>query len=204
MISFDLRAAIISGDMQQRNRAYSILWRDEMVRNKIKAWATDYRLQEMEPDDILQEALLKLDTLVLEGIFQGKSKITTFLLGIALNMIRDKTRLVKRHFFKGILTDNDCPDAETVADQLLYQEDREARQELDREVALLTQQLEPECQEALRLQYYEKMCMKEIAPLIGEKNDKQAKKKASECRKALRALCQRSATVQRLTAYLDI
>lgn len=202
--SLDLRAAILSGDLEKRNFAYQQLWQNEVVKNTIKRWVKSYSPKGVDAEDILQEALLKLDALVLDGTFQGRSAITTFLLGIALNMIRDKARLVKRYYFKGIITDNDCPDPETVADQLLHYEEEDARMKLERELERLTLELREECRTALRMQYYENRCMKEIAVSVNVKNSDQAKKLASVCRQQLRRLCEQSPVIQNLLQYLYV
>ena len=202
-MQFDIKSAILSGDPVARNKAYSLLLNDAMILNKIKSWANTYRLTSMEPDDVLQEAIIKMDGLLLDGVFQGKSKLTTFLLGIAFNIIRDTTGLKKRFQLKGVLTDNDCPDPETVADQLLLIEETAQQMELQAEVERLTLQLRRECQDALQLQYRENKSMKEIAPIVNVKNSDQAKKLLSVCRQQLRTLCEKSPIVQRLKHYLQ-
>ncbi len=53
--------AVRSGDLAQRNRAFRSLYENRMVIATIADWVKFYKLAKLEPEDILQEGILKFD-----------------------------------------------------------------------------------------------------------------------------------------------
>ncbi len=182
----DLAQAIRSGDPARRNQAFKQLYLSPAVNGKLREWANTYNLRNQDPDDVLQEALILLDKLVCEGGFRAESKVETFLLGICRNMIRDNAKKVQRVVLKETLPETVPDSAEGLADHLELQELTEAGSRRDAALGSALAQLTEKCRDALRLYYYERRSMAEIAEARELANEKQAKKAVHRCREQLR------------------
>ncbi len=190
---------ILSQKEEERNAALKSLYMNPMINAKVKAWSKLYNLTQAEPDDILQEAIIMLDEKIRKGSFLGKSKVTTFLLGICHNMIRDKVRRVNRVILKPEFNDSEQMPESQFYDQLELVETSEWESERDRTLEQLLNGLDSKCREALKSYYFLRMSMAQIAERRGLKNAVQAKKAVHRCRMKLRDLIQSSpALLQKL------
>ncbi len=180
---------IRSNDPKQRNEALKQLYMDQVITLKVKELAQIYGSAKQEADDILQEGIILMDELVRSGKFQGQSKVRTFLIGICKNLIRNQSRKVSRIVLKEEIKDYERNEAEVSPEDLIVLEESTDEQ-LSRDKLLrnLLHNLTENCQEVLRLYYYEAKNMTQVADERGLKNAKQAKKAASRCRQQLRKL----------------
>lgn len=206
--SINLVADIKSGDAIRRNKAYATIYNNSTVRGKIIKMANESELYRLEPDDLLQDAILELDRKILDGTFRGESTVITFLIGICKYMIWDlkKNKTSKKVVYKGVFTDADCGSPEAVSNRFLGEfedplqlaERQQIESEIEVENGLLVTKLREECQKALKLKYLDGWKMREIAPEVNVKNENQAKKLIDRCRQQLRDLCKESPVMRRL------
>ena len=181
----ELIQKIRSTDISARNAALKFLYN----KNEVK-----YTLQDLvrqanyrpDADDILQEAMILLDEIVREGRFQGNSSLTTFLLGICKNLIRNKIRTAERLVLQEEITDSTMTEKQPDAHRIMELSETEAiRDEILRG---LLAQLTTGCQEAFKLYYYEACNMAQVAIERGLKNANQAGKTIDRCRGQLREM----------------
>lgn len=180
--------AVRSGDLAQRNRAFRSLYENRMVIATIADWVRFHKLTKHEPEDILQEGILKFDVLIREGVFRGESKVETFLLGICKNLIRDGVRTRSKVTLKSQITESDCPDADAVADRLVLVEQSQAENRRDELLHESIENLRDNCQDALKTYYFQEKSMADVAERRGLANADQAKKLVHRCRQYLRDL----------------
>ena len=179
--------ALLSRDPNERNAALRQLYDHPTVRPKVSYWLSQYDRVRLEADDIIQEAIVLLYDMVLEGRFRAESNLVTFLLGICRNLIRNNGKKVQRITLSGELPDD--PSEDDAADHhLRLEESTEAEDQRDRLLREAIGQLKENCRDTLRLYYYEQYSMARIAELRGLKNANQAKKLADRCRQYLRRL----------------
>lgn len=192
----DLTESILSNDPQRQNRALKSLYMNPMVNAKVKDWAKLYNLRDKMPDDVLQEAMVLLYDMVLDGRFRGASKVETFLLGICKNLIRDSVKKVSRVQWKDSFTDAELRSEDEAADQILLVEQAEGERHRDDELGKAIGQLTANCQDSLKLYYYHNKSMTEIAEARQLANAEQAKKAVHRCRESLRNLISANAGLQ--------
>lgn len=131
-----------------------------------------------EAQDIFQEGVIALFNNVVDGKFKGESAVGTYLFSICKNMwLRHLQR-------KSRMSSGEVP--ESVEDKnpfstLKHSEHREL-------VAQLVASLGEQCQEILRLYYFERRSMGEVADMTGFKDEQNARNKKYKCMKALKEL----------------
>ncbi len=191
----EIRDALQSSDANRRNRAFKSLYMSQKVNATVRDWAQFYNLRSMTTDDVLQEAIIKLDEMIRTGKFRFEAQVSTFLLGICKNVIRDSVKKVQRVVFKEEIRDADLADAEHMADSILIEEATEATERRDDALTGSMRELGEGCEEALKLYYVEKMSMAQLAE-TAEKSSlssaDQAKKKVHRCRERLREAIQKN------------
>jgi RNA polymerase sigma factor (sigma-70 family) len=185
----ELLKAIRSGQDGQRNQAYRQLYMNQALNNKVKAMVADYRLTSKTFDDVLQEGIILLDKLITEGKFEGRSKVTTFLVAVCRNIIRDANKKVDRIQLKETIQDADLKklDEENLPELELAELNEEEKQR-DRTLNQVLGSLTEKCRQALTLYYYDNKNMEQIADQADLANKNQAKKKVHTCREQLRKL----------------
>ena len=193
---------ILSQNTKERNAVFRNLYLNPMINAKVKSWAKTYNLTQSDPDDILQEAIVLLDEKVRSGAFRGNSKVTTFLLGICHNMIRDRVKRVNRVVLKGEFLDAEQLTEAEFFDHMELSEETEWERQRDQTLRKLLQDLDDKCREALKNYYFLRMTMGQIAEKRGLKNAVQAKKAVHRCRQKLRKLIETNPDLTRkLKAY---
>lgn len=197
----DLSEALRSPDPVRRNAAFRSLYGSTKIKATLRDWAGLYNLRSMTTDDVLQEAIILLDSLIRAGRFRAESRVDTFLLGICKNIIRDSVKKVQRVVFKETLTDADLADVEKVADSLLLEEASQATETRDSELEKAVKSLGDGCEEALKLYYFENQNMAQVAENAQKStlsNADQAKKKVFRCRERLREAIIQNPILQKL------
>lgn len=194
----DLTESILSNDPHRQNKALKSLYMNPMVNAKVKDWAKLYNLRDKTPDDVLQEAMVLLYDMVLDGRFRGSSKVETFLLGICKNLIRDSVKKVSRIQWKESFTDAELKSEDEAADQVLLTEQTAEERRRDEALESVLGQLTANCRESLKLYYYQNKSMTEIAEARQLANAEQAKKAVHRCRESLRTLVSGNAGLQHI------
>ncbi len=179
---------IAGDDIHKRNRALKTLYNDPVVLNKIKAMVGDYNLTRKTPDDILQEGIILLDSIIRKGNFKGESKVTTFLLAICRNLIRDANKKVERIEWRETIQDHDLKkmdeDGHLPGIELRELDDEEKKR--DNALFSVLKEMSENCREALIGYYFKNMTMDQLAAARGLANKDQAKKAVYRCRNRMR------------------
>jgi len=184
-----LLAAILSGHMQQRNLAYSQLYQDQTVRNKLRSWGPVYGIDDSGLEDALQESILRLDSMILDGKFRAESSVPTFLLSIVRNLLREKARSKGNvQYAEDVGNNLGASESEYPDGHIFIQEATEAEQKRDQILRALLEQLKDNCKSLLASFYYLEKSLAQIATELGLANANQAKKAAFRCRQQLRRL----------------
>jgi RNA polymerase sigma factor (sigma-70 family) len=182
-----LLSAILSGDILQRNQAYRQLYLDQTIKGKVWSMAANYGLNDAETEDLFQEAIIQLDSIILEGRFRNESSVPTFFIAVVRNKMRDKVKAGgKLTSFDEIKNDSsEFNDPEFI---LTTQEKTVEAQHRDSILKTLLEKIKADCRQLLSRYYYQGMSMAQIATEQGLANSNQAKKAAFRCRQQLREL----------------
>lgn len=181
---------LLSDDPRQRNRALRALYDHPTVRPKVASWLQQYDRVRLQADDIIQEAIILLFDMILEGRFREESKLVTFLLGICRNLIRNNGKKVNRIDLVSELPDHSTEWDDSADQAIVLAEATVAENQRDDLLRKAIGQLKDNCQETLTLFYYKEYSMARIAEIRGLKNANQAKKLADRCRQYLRRIIQ--------------
>lgn len=179
---------IRSGDPRRRDRVLRSLYEHPTVAPKVRSWLKQYGAAGQRAEDIIQEAVLLLYEKVLDRQFAAKSALTTFLLGIAFNLIRNQGRKVERVDFLPEYDTLDVADLEHPEQQMILVEATAASERRDHLLRRAIEELKESCREALRLYYFKEKSTAEVAEARNLKNANQGKKLLSRCRQRLRTL----------------
>ena len=183
----ELIADIGSHDVAARNNALKMLYLDKVVNGTIARMISDYNSRQ-EADDVLQEAIILLDEMIRSGRFRGDSKLSSFLIGIAKNIIRNNMRNADKVVYKEEITENSSETEDSPEDHLLVQERSENEQKRDQLLRDALGELTARCRDVLTLYYFKSYSMAQIAEERRLSNAAQAKKDAYDCRQSLRSL----------------
>ncbi|NJL75431.1 MAG: sigma-70 family RNA polymerase sigma factor [Saprospiraceae bacterium] len=170
------------------NAALRQLYLDKMIIAKVRNLISMFGNSKIDADDILQEGIMLLYDLIREGKFQQKSNVSTFLIGICKNLIRNYGKKVDRIVLNEEIKDDATLDneAQNPEAQFLLLERSEEAIVRDRILGQLLETLTENCKAVLTLYYFHAKNMTQIAEERRLKNANMAKKAASRCREQLR------------------
>ena len=179
---------IAGEDINKRNRALKTLYNDPVILNKVKALVHDYNLTRKTPDDILQEGIILLDSIIRKGAFKGESKVSTFLLSICRNLIRDANKKVERIEWRETIQDHDLKkmDEEGHLPGIELREMDDEEKQRDKALQQVLGEMSENCREAIMGYYFKNMTMDQLADARGLANKEQAKKAVYRCRNRMR------------------
>ncbi len=130
---------------------------------------------EEEAKEVLQTAIIVLYERIKKGGFELKAKLSTFLFSVAknqwYNQLKENGKTVSSNEF-------------SQAAELSYEikiDNYDANAERKKWVVSLMNQLKPDCKEVLVYSVYQKYSMKEIAEMMGFKNEQIARNKKAKC-----------------------
>lgn len=174
----DILQWVQGDDLKKRDEAFVFLYRQYYP--VIMKFIVQNRGTETDAKDIFQDGLIVLHNQIVQGAFQGKSTIKTYLYSICRNLWLKKLS-------RGKVT------TELIDNQEYIETDQNAIQNLigtEREqyVEEVLQQLGEECNQILKLFYYEKLSMKKIMETLQLASEQVAKNKKMKCLKKLRTL----------------
>lgn len=182
----DLQEALFSNDSRAFNEGLKSLYLDPKINAKINEWCKYRNVKNKEPDDILQEGIMILVENIQNGKFRGDSKVNTYLLGICKFLILGSAKKKDIISLQGHFQEGDEKVAIPMYDHFEEIEQTEAEQTRDTTLMEIIEKMDEKCQTALKLFYYEKLKMAEIAIKRELKNAQQAKKAVGRCRDKLR------------------
>lgn len=183
----ELIADIGSNDVAARNNALKILYLDQVANATIARMIADYNSR-LDADDVLQDAVILLDEMIRSGRFRGESKLSSFLIGIAKNIIRNGMRNADKVVYKEEVSENNSESESSPEDFLLVQERGENEQKRDQLLRDALGELTARCQDVLHLYYFKSYSMAQIAEERKLSSAAQAKKDAYDCRQMLKTL----------------
>lgn len=183
----ELIVDIAGHDAVARNNALKMLYLDKVVNATIARIIADYNSR-LDADDVLQDAVILLDEMIRSGRFRGDSKLSSFLIGIAKNIIRNGLRNADKVVYKEEITENSSETEDSPEDYLLVQERSENEQKRDQLLHDALGELTARCREVITLYYFKSYSMAQIAEERKLSSAKQAKKDAHDCRQMLKTL----------------
>lgn len=133
-----------------------------------------YKATENQIQEIFNDSLVLLIEKTNEADFHLNSKLTTFLIGIALNKLRNIQRKENRSS-QFIQFSSDIPDT-----NLSFEFDDEKEEKLTIIDSILDT-IQDRCKQILRLFYYEKKSMQEISALMNFSSMQSAKTQKYKC-----------------------
>lgn len=145
-----------------------------------KAILLKAKAEKSDIDDAIMDAIVILDNSIRNRLFQSKSSLKNYFIGICKNRIRDNKRSTKRIDWTDDNLKMDGVDMETPETRRLKEEELKVLYEV-------VNQLEKRCKEVIIL-FINRYSYKEIAEKIGLNNDGAARQLSFRCRKRLREL----------------
>lgn len=134
-----------------------------------------------DSEDVFQEALIILYEKVRQPGFVLDGRLSGFLLGISKNIWLKKLRRLRQ---QNQIVQSSRAVTIQVAEEPLHYELPESRAQLMKLLSMLNE----DCRTILRLYYFERLSMAEIAKRMGYNNAQVAKNKKSRCMQLLRQL----------------
>lgn len=190
----EMLEAMRGNNPQAHNAALRQLYDSPVVNAKVHEMVHTFSYK-ADADEVLQNGIILLNDMVRDGRFRGEAAITTFLISVCRNLIRNQARSTERVTLKEEVKETDITDGylsnpenepfgiEELSDDLLKR---------DNLLRGLIGQLRERCQEVLHLFYFTTMNRQEIADAIGLKDVAQVSTNANKCRNELRALIEQT------------
>ena len=149
-----------------RNKAVNQLY--SLCFDSVKYFIVNNSGNTQDAEDIFQEGLLALYNRLIEGKFQGKSTLKTYLFSICKYLWINKLRTINRVSVNSLENVMELPNEEfhsvdTVSLEKIFS------------------QLRGECQEILKLFYFESMSMEQIKSVFNLGSTQAAKNKKHRC-----------------------
>jgi RNA polymerase sigma factor (sigma-70 family) len=186
----EMLEAMRGNNQQAHNAALRQLYDSSVVNAKIQEMVHTYSYK-ADADDVLQNGIILLNDMVRDGRFRGEAAITTFLISVCRNLIRNQARAAERVTLKEEVKESDItagyldnPENEPFGIEELGAD----LQKRDKILRGLIAQLRERCQEVLHLFYFTALNREEMAAEIGLKDAAQVSTNANKCRNKLRIL----------------
>lgn len=166
------------GDQSSINRALAYL--HQQIYRQVANFMTKHQGTANDTEDIFQDSLLAFYKLARKGALKKNTNVEAYLFTICKNLWFLQLR--KR---KDTIALEDLPFDTTVAEVTLFSL---VQKEEQVKVRKLISKIGSDCQKVLRLYYYQKFRMKEIAERMNYSSEQVAKNKKSGCLKKLKDL----------------
>ena len=190
----EMHEAMRGDNPQAHNRALRQLYDSPIVNAKIQEMVQTFNYK-ADADDVLQNGIILLNEMVRDGRFRGESSLSTFLVSVCRNLIRNQARATERVTLKEEVKEIDLTNVyleNPENEPFRVEELSNDLQKRDNLLRGLVAQLRGGCQEVLHLFYDKALNMSQIAEFRGLKNAHQATKAAYNCREQLRTLIEQS------------
>jgi RNA polymerase sigma factor (sigma-70 family) len=165
-------------DLRERENAFEFIYRNFYA--GIEAYVLQNKGTREEARDIFQDGLIVLYNQVLSGAFREQSTIKTYLYSICRNIWYKK--LGKKKPQADIESLKETKEETPEADEILIGNEREQL------VERLLNKLTEECNQILKLFYFDKLSMKKIKATLNLASEQVAKNKKMKCLKKLRVI----------------
>ncbi|MEM7105548.1 MAG: sigma-70 family RNA polymerase sigma factor [Bacteroidota bacterium] len=186
-----LVAAIRQGGKEAEKAIHS-LYKDH--RNQVIQFILSKNGSENDALDVFQDAVISLVTSIEEGKFKGGSTVKTYLFAISKRLwYRKFNRNTRDDKFRNDFEQKEVTDRDP--ETLLLKKDRESK------IEEVMNQLKPRSREVLML-WIRNYSMKEIAEIMGFKNEQVARNKKSNSLKELKDLIGKEHPVRKLIEEL--
>ena len=182
--------ALRGNDVRAHNAALRQLYDDNAVNAKVRQMVHDYKYK-TDPDDVLQDGIILLNDMVRDGRFGGRCRISTFLVAVCRNLIRNQTRSAERIILKEEVKESDITDDylnDPQNEPFKVEELKEDLQKRDTLLRGLIAKLKDRCRELLRLRYFEAYNMNQITEALQLNNAAHAANVAQDCRQSLQRM----------------
>lgn len=167
-----------SGDKKARNSALRTIYASNY--EYVKKFILSNNGSENDAKDIFQDAIIVMYEKSQNEDFNLSCALRTYLYSIAKNIWLNRLRKTGKY----IQINSDYEEIDVDSNGL----EKLEQNELTKYYSQLLNKVDKESQKVLRLYYYEKKKMKEIAQIMGYANEQVAKNKKLRCIKKLRAL----------------
>ena len=176
----DLRLVnwIKADDLRTREKAFEYLYRHYY--EGPEAYILQNKGTQDEARDVFQDALIVLYNQILKGAFREQSSLKTYLFGICKNIWYK--RLAKQKPLAGMESLKTAKEDSPEVDEILIGNERTQL------VERLLNKLTVECNEILKLFYFDKLSMKKIREQLNLASEQVAKNKKMKCLKKLRSI----------------
>jgi RNA polymerase sigma factor (sigma-70 family) len=179
--------ALRGNDPRSHNAALRQLYDDKAVNAKVRLMVHDYKYK-ADPDDVLQDGVILLNDMMRDGRFEGRCRISTFLVAVCRNLIRNQARSVERIVLKEEVKESDITDEYLNDPQNEPFKIEELKADLKKRDSLLRgliAQMKERCREILRLRYFESYNMNQVVEALQLNNAAHAGNVAQDCRQTL-------------------
>lgn len=169
-----------ASDSARNDRAFHTIY--HLYHTKLEQYICNNGGTPEDSEDIFQEVLIVLYEKLRRPGFVLDCSLSTFLIAVGKNMWLKKLKRMRLH--------NQVIDL-NLRKQVQVEEDepgRYASPEYQQKLMELLSGLNEDCRTVLRLYYFERMNMSEIAKIMGYNSEQVAKNKKSRCMQALRQL----------------
>ncbi|MDZ7876178.1 MAG: sigma-70 family RNA polymerase sigma factor [Saprospiraceae bacterium] len=186
----EILEALRGNNPQAHNAALRQLYDSPVVNAKLQEMVRTFAYK-ADADDVLQNGIILLNDMMRDGRFRGESAITTFLISVCRNLIRNQVRTGERIVLKEEVKESDITESylnNPENEPFRIEELGDDLQKRDKILRGLIGQLRERCQEVLELFYFTALNRQQIADQIGLKDVAQVATNANKCRNELRAL----------------
>ncbi|MDP4711843.1 MAG: sigma-70 family RNA polymerase sigma factor [Saprospiraceae bacterium] len=135
-----------------------------------------------DAQDVFQEILIILYEKIRQADFKLDCKLSTYMLAICKNIwhkklkrLRLQQNIIQENHKQSLLVEEEAP-----ADYAIISDEKRLME--------LLSHLSPDCREILRLYYFDRLSMRQIAEVMGYNSEQVAKNKKSRCMQVLRRL----------------
>lgn len=186
--------AAIQGDARQRNAALQFMYQDKSLRAAVFQYVLQRGGDEHDAKRVFQDAMIVVDRHIRSGTFQGKSKLSTFFIGIAYKVwSKADTWEAKTTEFK---SEHISETTEDTDNSLIQNELRET-------LAGVLERIGQRCKELLRLNSLN-YSMEEVAQMKGFSGTQEANNAIYRCREQLRNFLREHPQISlQLKSYLE-
>lgn len=174
---------ILEKDVSKNEEALKELYVDNYY--MIENFVLKYGGTKEDAKDVFQESIILLYNNIKTRKFELKSKISTYLYSVSRNIWFKKNKKDRREAELDEKRFENLPSSENVLNDIVYSEEQIL-------IGKLLTKSGERCKEILKLYYFERNRMKEIAKSLGYASEQVAKNQKAKCMKKIKAIVKNS------------
>ena len=174
---------ILEKDVSKNEEALKELYVDNYY--MIENFVIKYGGSKEDAKDVFQESIILLYNNIKTRKFELKSKISTYLYSVSRNIWFKKNKREKRESALDEKKFENLASSDNVIEQIVYTEEQIL-------IGKLLTKSGERCKQILKLYYFEKNRMKEIAKSLGYASEQVAKNQKAKCMKKLKSIVKNS------------